>query len=147
MHIRARDAHAPHILGVSHPYSDRLFRRSYPWLLEWCAATVPNEKMKHLGVLPARNHDETIASSMAIATMIRNVVWRSAVYHRALSPRRPKASDRQASEVDLSFGWGAAMGSSGRRRGPWFAASSPAPAFLGLGSPRGACPGRVRTHD
>jgi hypothetical protein len=58
MHIRARDAHAPHILGVSHPYSDRLFRRSYPWLLEWCAATVPNEKMKHLGVLPARNHDE-----------------------------------------------------------------------------------------
>ena len=56
-------------------------------------------------------------------------------------------ADRKVSEVDLSFGWGAAMGSSGRRRGPWFAASSPAPAFLGPGSPRGACPGCVRTHD
>lgn len=57
MHIRARGAHALRILGVSHPYFNCLFRGSCPWLLEWCAATVPSEKMKYLGVLPACNHD------------------------------------------------------------------------------------------
>ena len=80
----------------------------------------------------------------------------AADHRRELGPPAPyaeaghpaaRASDRKASEVDLSFGCGAAMGSSGRRRDPWFAASLPARAFPGPGSPRGACPGRVRTHD
>jgi hypothetical protein len=42
---------------ASDPSSQMSFPGSYPWLLEQCAAAAPNAKMKHLGVLPARNHD------------------------------------------------------------------------------------------
>jgi hypothetical protein len=68
-------------------------------------------------------------------------IWRG-----NLSWQWQEASDK-ASEVKLSQSWpGCGHGSSGRRRGLWFAASSPA-SRLGPGSPRCACLGRVRPHE
>ena len=83
-----------------------------------------------------RRRGEGVCSQLPMSIWRGNLSW-----------QWQEASDK-ASEVDLSQSWpGCGLGSSGRRRGLWFAASSPAPAVLGPGCPRGACPGRVRTHE
>jgi hypothetical protein len=69
--------------------------------------------------------------------------WR----RRPLNVQKPPPAVSQVDPVELNLDWTAAMGSSGMPRALCSAASSPAQAFPGPGSPHGVCPVRVRTHD
>ena len=71
----------------------------------------------------------------------------ASLFPASLFPPDVPNADRQADQTELSLDWLAATASFGNPRGPWFAASSPAPAFRGRGSPRGAFPMRARTRD